>query len=73
MLFFKQDAVEWKFFKSLETTLILRSSNMIKNIIFTIAVLLTLTACNTVAGIGQDVKAAGQGVSNAAHSVQNAM
>ncbi|MBO7081128.1 MAG: entericidin A/B family lipoprotein [Neisseriaceae bacterium] len=46
---------------------------MIKNIIFTIAVLLTLTACNTVAGIGQDVKAAGQGVSNAAHSVQNAM
>ena len=31
---------------------------------------LFVTACNTVAGVGQDVKAAGQGVENAAKDAQ---
>ena len=30
----------------------------------------SVTACNTVAGVGQDVKATGQGVENAARDVQ---
>jgi predicted small secreted protein len=32
-----------------------------------------LTACNTVAGVGQDVKATGQGVTDAAKDVQKKM
>ncbi len=32
---------------------------------------LALAACNTVEGAGQDVRAAGQGVSNGANAVKN--
>ena len=32
---------------------------------------MALTACNTVAGAGEDVKAAGQGVANGATAVKN--
>ncbi len=32
---------------------------------------LALAACNTISGAGQDVKAAGQGVSNGANAVKN--
>ncbi|MBP3221237.1 MAG: entericidin A/B family lipoprotein [Neisseriaceae bacterium] len=38
-----------------------------------VAALFALTACNTIAGVGQDVKSGGQAVTNAAHSVQRAM
>ncbi|MBR6026738.1 MAG: entericidin A/B family lipoprotein [Neisseriaceae bacterium] len=44
-----------------------------KKIALIIATLCVLTACNTVAGVGQDVKAGGQAVTDTAHKVQNKM
>jgi len=35
-----------------------------------LGVAITVAGCNTVAGVGQDVKATGQGVENAAKNVQ---
>ena len=42
-----------------------------KNIIAIILSLTILTACNTVAGVGQDVKAGGQAINKAARNVQH--
>jgi len=39
----------------------------------TTIILSTLTACGTIRGVGQDVSAAGRGVSNAATAVQKSM
>lgn len=36
-----------------------------------IAALVTLSACNTVEGVGQDIKAGGQAIENAANDVAN--
>lgn len=36
-----------------------------------IAALVTLSACNTVEGVGQDIKAGGQAIENAAQDVAN--
>lgn len=44
-----------------------------KKIALLITTALIMTACNTVAGVGQDVKAGGQAVSNAAYKVQSKM
>ena len=38
-----------------------------------IPIVLALTACNTVAGVGKDVEAGGRAVSNAAYKVQSKM
>lgn len=46
---------------------------MMKKYALIIVSLFALTACNTIAGMGQDVRAGGQAVTNAAHSVQHAM
>ncbi len=37
------------------------------------AFLMSLTACNTFKGVGQDISAAGSGIDKAATSVQNKM
>jgi predicted small secreted protein len=38
-----------------------------------LAAMLSLTACNTFKGVGQDISAAGQGIDKAAASVQKKM
>ena|GEM_PF-3374320 len=42
-------------------------------LVFATLVLLTLSACHTISGAGQDMSAAGQDVTHAAHKVQRSM
>ena len=44
-----------------------------KKMALTLLIVCTLTACNTVAGVGKDVEAGGRAMSNAAHKVQSKM
>lgn len=46
---------------------------MKKLILLALASAFVLSACNTIAGAGQDVKAGGQAVTNAAHDVKQSM
>lgn len=46
---------------------------MKKILVVTLATLAFLAGCNTVSGVGKDVKAGGQAVSNAADSLKNKM
>ncbi len=46
---------------------------MKKLLVLALASALALSACNTVSGVGKDVSAAGNAVSNAAQEVKSAM
>lgn len=43
---------------------------MKKTVLMTLIALLGLSACNTIQGAGQDLKSAGEGISDGAHKVK---